>query len=163
MREDYKRKLSYIDDPKVTLEIFDCILGEFIGSGCFREVYQHPHYKDYVVKIETGNTRENCLEWDVWRSVQFTENAKWFAPCTYISDNGIILIQKKVKVLWDKPQSKIPDKIPWFFTDIKSDNFGWIGNQLVCHDYSFTAGMITSNVAASKKMVTTNNKLKNWK
>lgn len=161
MREDYKRKIKYLDDAKLCLELLDVILGDFIGSGVYREVFQHPHFIDYVVKIEQGNSRENAIEWDVWNSVKFTDNAKWFAPCTYISDNGVVLIQKKTKPLFSKPVKFVPEKIPSFFTDIKPDNFGWIGNQLVAHDYSFTAGIINSNVAASKKMQTTNKKLKN--
>jgi len=37
----------------------------------------------------------------------------------------------------EKPNKPRPKEIPDFFTDIKWDNFGWIGNKFVCHDYGF--------------------------
>lgn len=160
MREDYKRKLVYLENPKISLELFDAILGDFIGSGCSREVFQHPYEKNWVVKVENGGmSGDNFSEYNVWQSVKYTENAKWFAPCEYISPNGMILIQRKTSPLYGATKNKIPEKIPWFFTDLHCKNFGWIGKQMVAHDYAFTTGMITSNVAASKRMQTTKNKL----
>ena len=154
MREDYRRKLEYLKDPKISLEIFDCILGEFIGSGCSREVYQHPHRNNCVIKIERGGgSGDNFSEYNIWQSVKYTENAKWFAPCEWISENGMVLVQRKTKLLYSRSSTKIPEKIPTFFTDIHSKNFGWIGNQLVAHDYAFTLGItVSAAVAAKNKM-----------
>jgi len=30
-----------------------------------------------------------------------------------------------------------PREVPEFFSDLKYDNWGWIGNKFVCHDYGF--------------------------
>lgn len=160
MREDYKRKIKYLEDPKLSLEIFDSILGEFIGSGCSREVYEHPYEKNWVVKIEKGGgSGDNFSEYNIWQSVKLTKNAKWFAPCEYISPNGMILIQRKTKPLYGSNNLKVPEKIPWFFTDIHPKNFGWIGRQMVAHDYAFTLGMVASEAATKDKMQSTKNKL----
>lgn len=153
MREDYKRKLVYLDDPKISLEIFDCLLGDFIGSGCSREVYEYIPDDSFVVKVEAyGKNGDNQNEYNIWQAVKHTENKKWFAPCWWISPGGKILIQKKTKHFYSKPGFKVPDKIPSFFTDIKSDNFGWIGNQLVAHDYAFTLDMAVSAEVVRNKM-----------
>jgi len=86
-----------------------------------------------VVKIEKYEAYfQNVKEWAIWKEVEHTPLAKWFAPCTHISNDGKILLQKKVEIGRKKDY---PEKIPSFFNDIKIDNFGFIGNQLVCFDY----------------------------
>lgn len=153
MKEDYKRKLVYLDNPKISLEIFDCLLGDFIGSGCSREVYEYIPSKDFVVKVEAyGKSGDNYLEYNIWNEVRNTPSEKWFAPCWWISPGGKILIQKKTKDFYSKSGDKVPDKIPSFFTDIKPSNFGWMGNQLVAHDYAFTLGMAVSAEIGRNKM-----------
>lgn len=150
MTHGYKRKLAYLDNPKLSLEIFDSMIGDFINSGCSREVFEYVHDKNYVIKIESESGKgDNFLEWDIWNSVKYTENAKWFAPCFWISPNGMLLIQRKTKDFYFK--SKAPDRIPSFFTDIKPSNFGWIGNQLVAHDYAFSSCMVMSEAATKNK------------
>lgn len=114
-------------------DIVSYLCGEEIGKGIHRIVYQHAQFKDKVVKIEYGKeiSGENYEEWRVWNQIYLTQFAKWFAPCYWISPNGRILIQKKTKII-----QKFPEKMPFFFTDLKITNFGKIGNQIVCHDYS---------------------------
>lgn len=63
----------------------------------------------------------------------------WFAPVKWISPNGRILVMRKTE---EKPDKKRPDKVPDFLWDVKVDNFGWIGNNLVCHDYGQFYNMI---------------------
>lgn len=57
---------------------------------------------------------------------------EWFAPVKWISPNGRVLIMKKTV---EKPNKKRPERVPKFLWDVKWDNFGWIGNKFVCHDY----------------------------
>lgn len=160
MREDYKRKLEYLQDPKMSLEIFDSLIGNFIGSGCSRDVYEYIPDNKFVVKIEhaTGEG-DNLAEYNIWRAIQFTANSKWFAPCQWISPNGMILIQRKTLPLYGATKNKVPEKIPSFFTDVHSKNFGWMDKQLVAHDYSFTLGLSVSDAVVKNKMQNTKNKL----
>lgn len=112
-------------------EYKDVLLGKKIGRGAYRDVYECSLNKKYVVKVENENNGfANMREWKVWEEVQYTPFEKWFAPCLMISNNGLILIQEKVKHSED-----LPDKIPYFFTDIKPENFGYIGKKFVCCDY----------------------------
>jgi len=67
--------------------------------------------------------------------------------------------QRKTQPLYSRHEKHIPDKIPAFFTDVKPDNWGWIGNQLVCHDYAHCLEKFT-RVGLNNKMQPTKNKLK---
>lgn len=111
------------------------ILGEKIGSGMDREVFEFIPNKDYVIKVET-NGFQNVREWELWNEIKDTKMAKWFAPCIDISSCGIYLLQKRTEKI---PQSEYPKKTPHFFTDQKYDNFGVIiekgKKRFVCHDY----------------------------
>lgn len=112
----------------------DCFCGKKLGEGSSRHVYQYALDSDYVVKIDDkAQTFQNIMEWEVWRTVMDKAGTnRWFAPCKYISPSGTILIQRKTI---SKPFAKYPDKIPSFFADRKLDNFGFINNHLVAHDY----------------------------
>lgn len=46
---------------------------------------------------------------------------------------------RKTKI---NPIRKRDEMVPKFFHDVKFDNFGWIGNKLVCHDYGHIHGFI---------------------
>lgn len=114
----------------------DLLIGKKIGSGCYRDVYQCKLDYSLVVKIEKDKGDfHNIREWQIWKEVEYTDNAKWFAPCVSISPDGKVLIQKKVEIGRKKDY---PEKIPEFFTDIQVPNFGFIGKQLVCLDYGST-------------------------
>ena len=126
-------------EPEVTLGLLDLVLGKYIGSGCYRDVYQHSTNKDWVVKLmNDAEANSNLLEFEIWQTVKDTPWAKWFAPCPWCSDNGKALIQEKVEPITKENIYLIPDKIPYFFTDLKPTNFGFIGKQLVCHDYDMS-------------------------
>jgi hypothetical protein len=55
------------------------------------------------------------------------------APCTLISDNGIILLQKRTKPVPDS--FKLPRRIPSILDDLKRDNWGLYKGKIVCTDY----------------------------
>lgn len=152
MKKDFKLKLEYLEDPILSLELLDLVCGNLIGQGQYRDVYEYPTDKDWVIKVENreGNG-ENWAEWRIWGAVMYTEHKKWFAECSWISDNGLVMMQKKTQPFESK-ESKKPDKIPNYFTDLKPSNFGWIKNQLVCHDYSFSLEKFTSSGGLTKRM-----------
>lgn len=138
MTESNKLKLSYLEDPILSLEIISSLCGELIGQGCYRDVYEYEIDPRYVIKVENSDgDGSNWVEWRIWHTVKHTTDGTkdWFAPCSWISDNGRLLLQRKTQPLYSR-EKHIPEKIPAYFTDIKDSNFGWIGKQLVAHDYS---------------------------
>lgn len=126
------------DKPEIVVGIMDMVVGDYIGSGTFRDVYQHNINKDYVVKLQREEHNSNVIEFEIWCNVSETPYAKWFAPVRWISDNGKVLFQEKVEPITEKNQHLIPDNIPYFFTDLKPSNFGFIKKQLVCVDYDYS-------------------------
>lgn len=119
------------DNISAFRDAFNLLCDDKIGYGASREVYSSRVLPDCVIKVETGIGKfQNILEWETWDRVSQTEFAKWFAPCEWISPNGVILIMKKTL-----PAHKYPDKIPAFFTDTKRTNFGVYKGNFVCHDY----------------------------
>jgi len=133
---------AIVKDTGVTAAALDMVLGEYIGSGATRVVYSYGPDPRYVVKIQDDETSgfDNVIEWSIWSLVEnyqaeaYRDITRWFAPCKCISDNGRMLIQRKTKPI--NSMADLPDKIPNFFTDIKPENFGLIGKNLVCHDYA---------------------------
>ena len=104
----------------------------------------------YVIKIEPRNTNCNQVEYTLWEEIKGLTGdlawvKDWFAPVKWISPNGRILLMQKTKEDFNK---EYPEKIPKFMWDVKPDNFGWIGKNLVCHDY----GQFYSFIEYSKKM-----------
>ena len=114
-------------------ELYNMIVGKFIGDGAAREVYEYLPDPTKVIKFETAaGSFQNVLEWEVWKSVEHTDIAKWFAPCHSISACGAILIMSKTQTL---DAEAYPKKTPRFFTDLKHSNFGMLDDQFVAHDY----------------------------
>ena len=109
------------------------VFGERLGFGCYRIVYDYKPDPSCVIKVEAdAGDFCNALEWDIWKRVEHTDLAKWFAPCVSISPNGVYMVQKKTKP-WSK---KLPEKLPNFFTDTKPSNFGEYKGKLAFHDYA---------------------------
>lgn len=127
-------------------ELIYLICGKLIGSGMTRDVYEFAFDSDYVVKIEDKEGHfQNVIEWQTWQEVRETKWAKWFAPCHSISFNGSVLIQRKVKAVELK---ELPNKLPSFFTDFKTSNFGRLGKQIVACDYG--CNLLMSNGLSDK-------------
>src|SRR5699024_5331140 len=117
-----------------------------------REVFEYIADENYVVKIESlSSSGDNWAEYRIWECVEHTKHKKWFAECLWISPSGLILIQKKTADFWKK-HKKAPEKIPTYFTDVKTDNVGWIKNQLTFHDYSHCLEMFSSKGGLSNRM-----------
>lgn len=120
------------------------VLGDLIGEGSARKVYQLNLNAQFVIKVEElAKSFQNVCEWEMWKYVEDTPLAKWFAPCVKISNSGIFLVQYKVDPIRISEQ---PRKLPWFLCDIKRENFGLLNGKLVCCDY----GTMHSFIARSR-------------
>ena len=148
---DIERVSDLLNITPIALDFVTSICGHYIGSGSYRSVFDYNLDDRYVVKIEPCNTNCNMVEYMIWDEVKGLINnlewvKKWFAPVKWISPNGRILIMRKTT---QKPNKKMPEKIPAFLWDIRADNFGWIGKNFVCHDY----GQFYNMIHYPKKMV----------
>lgn len=114
------------------------VCGNWIASGTYRDVYVCQYDKRYVVKIEKSDSKDfhNVKEWSVYDDFrQFKPwAAKYLANSIAISDDGKVLIQRRVT---HKPMKFYPKKLPYFLIDRKYGNFGWIGKRFVCSDYAW--------------------------
>lgn len=118
--------------PSIHLELANFFLGDQIGRGATRTVYQHKFNSNWVVKFDIGTSRQfdNQYEWMIWNHFKNTRWAKYLAPCIDISEAGSILIMERTE-----PVSKLEGKLPDFLGDLHVKNFGTIDGKLVCHDY----------------------------
>ena len=119
-------------------DAFNLLCGDELGSGTQRNVFECRIRNDLVVKVEKENDWRlfaNVHEMKFWRDNEYySAISKWLAPCAYLSPDGRILLQKKVRTV--QSDDVLPDMLPQFLTDIKRNNFGWIGEQLVAVDYA---------------------------
>lgn len=117
----------------VKRDFFDVMIGECLGGGAGRHVYECKLRDDLVIKVELpASSFQNIEEWNVWGDVHKGKWAKWFAPCETISPCGTVLLQCKTT-----PIEKLPKRLPDMFCDLKPENFGMIGDRIVCHDYGY--------------------------
>ena len=134
---------SISNNQDINTDLILMMCGKKIGGGQFRDVYGFNIDPDrWVIKMETSNTSCNIAEYLLWDEIQGLKGSlawvkEWFAPIQWVSPNGRILIMERTK---EEPKTKgklRPKKVPDFFMDVKWDNFGWIGDRFVCHDYGF--------------------------
>lgn len=120
---------------EAALSLFDEMIGDKIGYGMSRGVYNWNPDGSLVTKIELGEGKwfQNIVEWKIWEELQYhTILKEWLAPCTGISEDGKILWQKRTEKCLI---SKLPKYIPSCFTDEKASNWGMYKGKIVCHDY----------------------------
>lgn len=119
-------------------EIRKAICGKRIGMGSSRKVYVLKQNPEYVVKIERYTAYgdfTNVMEWRNWLNYKdWKFLGPWLAPCATINVTGTVLIQRRVEF---RARKFYPKYIPAFFTDLKLQNFGFIGDQFVCIDYPY--------------------------
>ena len=140
---------AILESHNVGMDLIMCMIGPVIANGNFRAVYEHALDPNKVIKVEYGHEKKdshdsimnnsycNVQEFLLWREIEGLKGPlewvkKWFAPIDWISPSGHIMCMHKTKPM---PGKKRPDEIPSFMWDVKQDNFGWIANNLVCHDY----------------------------
>ena len=137
-------RTPYVDGfPRSILQdIRDSAIGNLIGDGSQREVYEWLPDDSLVAKIEvramcnlskSGAKQrfQNAVEWETWDAAKGTRVAKWLAPCVWISQNGTVLLMKKTTPLDAPPKARMPG----FLSDFKMDNYGMFDGRVVCHDY----------------------------
>jgi hypothetical protein len=144
------KEISFMAErPFVTTDLLRFCLGDKIGEGAYRAVYEYQLRKGTVIKIAMDE-RANILEYQIWRACRkVPAYSKWLAPCLDISPCGHFLIQKRVRPL--KDSDKLPALLPNFFDDIRRANWGYIGNRLVCHDYQFLERLVDLSFNAGKR------------
>lgn len=134
-------------DIVTNYDLLDTLLGEEIGTGVFRKVFEHRLDPNLVVKIaiSSDGVKCNAIEAGLWfDNIDWLKGnlawvKKWFAPVVYASRNYNVIVMKKTE---PKPSKKRPEEVPDFMTDVHPGNFGWIGNQFVCHDYGNFSGFM---------------------
>jgi hypothetical protein len=124
-----------------TLNIF---VGECIGRGASRHVYEILHDKTRVLKVEhSGKTFHNQTEYLIWQELKDWPVRDWFAPCYDIDSYGNVLVQgrtqpfqcdKDFKAALTRTRGGV---IPKAFADIHYGNFGLLDGVVVCHDYGY--------------------------
>ena len=121
-----------LEEPVITIDIIQHLIGDLIGEGQYRYVFDFG--KDKVAKIDVGVVLANANEWLTWCDVKdFPKAAKWFAPVIRCSTGAKFLVMQRADM--DRPIKDYPEEIPEFFGDVKKQNFGFIGKQFVCVDY----------------------------
>lgn len=118
--------------------IVKALCGQQLGFGCYRDVYELKQNSQYVVKIQrdaSDGMFANVTEWRNWiNNERWDFLSNYLAPCLLITNNGRVLIQKRVTF---KSKELYPQYVPVMFTDLKISNFGWIKDKFVCCDYAY--------------------------
>lgn len=128
----------------VNEDALDILCGRLLGSGETRMVFDCAILPGYVVKVEQKpDSFHNIREYDIWSTVMYKPESKWFAEVKYMSKNGRILIMEKTR---PPGFHEWPEQIPRFFADVKQENFGMtisldprtgkVTNRFVAHDYA---------------------------
>lgn len=119
-------------------ELTSLLFGDHIADGVYRSVFIFRPDPNYVIKRERFTHYTcNLEEMRLWHAADRYDMRRWLAPCTYISDRGLYLIQRRT---YPAAEQKMPKKIPKWITDTKIQNWGYLNkNQtgpIVCHDYA---------------------------
>lgn len=124
--------------------------GKLLGHGISRKVFACSQSPTMVVKVEDddGPWFQNIIEWETWRHVQDSPEARWFAPCHHISPNGRVMLMARTEPC---PRTRLPDRLPKFLSDMKQDNFGLLRGRVVCHDYGTNVLFTYGQTKATKK------------
>jgi len=114
-------------------------LGDYLGEGFRRLVYEHKDRPDVVIKfLKDLKDDHNRLEWENWERLKDTDKGKWLVPCESLSVDSRFLVQKKVVVLEQAPEN-IPEWIKilgdWSFGGNKSKHWGEYEGRIVLIDY----------------------------
>lgn len=131
------------------------LIGERIGSGAHRDVYEFLADPTKVLKVarkEAGiaGIQANINEFEITELSNFGgcyEYLKaWIAPATYISGDGVYMLQERTEPI---THDQLPEKVPAWATDLKLDNCGMLGKLVVLHDYGLH--LAVANAVASKR------------
>lgn len=129
---------------RTAIDAFNMLAGDKIGGGVYRDVFTCKIRPDLVVKVElaSGNKEYRSFE-NVFEMKFYNDNfhykalSKWLAKAEFLSPDGYILLQERVRVCTDDDIPKLPKMLPSFLTDTKAGNFGFTKDgRLVCIDYA---------------------------
>lgn len=137
---DNKDLYDILSNQGVSSDLVQTVFGTYIGAGASRMVYDCQLYPNTVIKVEYGNSFDNVKEYALWEEINYLCGdlawvKDWFAPIKWISPNGKLLVMDKT---FQNAKKEMPERIPDWLWDVKVDNFGWIGNKFVCHDYAYS-------------------------
>lgn len=129
------------------------MIGDKIGEGVARQVYEWKLDKDLVIKIQKKGLsycvgHQNIMEYMSWLAVKKNNFGKYFAPCIRISPCGGVLLQRRVE-----KSNTYPDVLPEYLTDTKRGNYGILDGQFVCCDYGTNALMEFGMTRKMKKVI----------
>jgi hypothetical protein len=134
--------------------VLDLFVGECLGTGWSRHVYALKGDDTKVIKVEHSHKFfSNIMEWKVWEAVRDTPAAAWFAPCHYVSHDGLALVQARTVPLTKEQFAELVE-LPDFLSDTFFANFGYLDGRVVCHD--FGRHNFFKIAAAASKMVPPN-------
>jgi hypothetical protein len=133
------QRIAFYED----LALFFC--GKHLGGGIGREVFALRGDTSKVLKFGCNAGNQNIIEYELWNVVESNKKlAPWFAPCYDISGLGLWMLQARTHPI---EKADLPKKVPAIFTDLKAENWGWLNNRPVCHDYgTVLCRMVTSSV-----------------
>jgi hypothetical protein len=139
---------THQNNPTIQREFALSLLGDIIGAGIGRRVFENSLDKSLVFKVEdcNGSRFQNVLEWETWQNAKGTKLERWLAPCDWISHSGSILLQRRTT-----PAFKYPPRLPAFLTDTKRSNYGMLNGKFVCHDYGTNVAMSLGLVQRERK------------
>ena len=118
---------------------FQELLGDNIGEGAFREVFQHAEDPSLVIKVASNSTGIDCnlTEYEIWNNA--IPSRKYLAPVVNCSNNFKYIVMKKTKEL---TIGNVKDAVidvyknyPVWLTDVVGHNMGYLNGNLVVHDY----------------------------
>lgn len=133
--------------PPLWQDSLTLLCGDRIGDGISRAVFECAINPEWVVKVcHTGDKRfQNQYEWRFWSIAEEAPDIRrWLAPCLHISHAGNFLIQQRTRPVSLAELKKRLPRVPSFFSDLKTGNWGRIGNRVVCHDYGLALMELTT-------------------
>lgn len=125
-RESEQR--SILDEAhKHKQQSLNLLVGDILGEGAFRRVYEVRHDPSLVLKIDYDGSLSNAKEWMTWCALDGTPDAKWFAPCVAIDEFTGAMLQKRCRLLsdteWEAHERRT---LPKYLQDYsKRTNWGW--------------------------------------
>lgn len=124
--------------------ILSLFVGDKIGSGASRDVYEIAHDPSIVMKVErSARTFHNQTEFLIWQEMKDWPIADWFAPCIDIDSYGNVLLQRRTEGFESEREFRAAitrtrgGYIPKVFDDIHFANFGILDGRVTCHDYGY--------------------------
>jgi hypothetical protein len=116
----------------------DAIVGEYLGGGATRRVYALKHNPELVLKLEFASKQFcNIAEYEVWKEVNGTPLAKYFARVVDIDPWAGALLMVRTRPITEQIFRRRVKELPAFMDDMHWANFGTIGGRIVCHDYGY--------------------------